>query len=319
MLDRIACIEDSFDLVFTVEDTGVTTAISEQSDAIPPAVRHWEVREVADAAGADMSAFFVDCADVLLRSDYDIVVKVHTRGLRGPSANAERYFSRYLWDNVLGSPGSFRSALALFQREEGLGMVFPPVVHVGFSLMGNGWGPFRDEAEKLSDEQGIRVPLDGASPLMPFGGMWIARREALSLFAGAGWGHADYRNGKWSDLAALQERVIVLAAAELGMHTRTAITPEHASISHNSLEYKFDQLASTTPGYPLEQIQFLHKAGNVGRGNAASFVRMYARINHPVFYRRVEPVVGVAAKVVRVGRRTLRGAIRTLSIGRRAA
>lgn len=318
LMQRIAHLEDPFDLVFTVEDGDAKRAIEEQADRIPSAARRWEVRTVADSAGGDMSAFFVDCADVLRDSTYDIVVKVHTRPLQAPSANADRYFSRYLWDNVLGSPGSVRSALALFQREEGLGIAFPPVVHVGFSLMGDAWGPFRREAERLSEELGIRVPLDGASPLAPLGGMWIARRDALSIFAEAGWTHADYRAERWSDLAAIQERLIVHAVGELGRHARTIITPEHAAISHNSLEYKFDQLASTTPGYPIEQIQFLHKAGHVGRGNAASFARMYVRMNHPRFYRRVEPLLGAAALAVRALRQTLYS-VRKLARGGRAA
>lgn len=321
LMERLVNIDPSFDVVFTAADAGTAAVIEQQADRIFPVAQRWEVRTVADPAGADMSAFFVDCADVLLGNDHDVVVKVHTRRLNASSANAERYFTRYLWDNVLGSPESVRSALALFQREAGLGLVFPPVVHVGFAMMGDAWGPYRREAEKLSKELGIRVPLDGASPLAPLGGMWIARREALSIFAGVGWKHADYRGGRggWSDLAAIQERLLVHAVAERGHHARTVITPEHASISHNSLEYKFDQLASTTPGYPIEQIQFLHRAGHIGRGNAASFARMYVRMNHPGFYRRIEPVIGVAATAVRVGRRTARGAIRRLTRGGDAA
>lgn len=315
LLGGLAHLEEPFDLVFTTSDAGAVAAIEENADLLPSRTRRWEVRSAPDAAGADMSTFFVDCADIILGDDYDVVIKVHTRQLQAPSANAERYFTRYLWDNLLGSPGTVRSALALFQREEGLGIVFPPLVHVGFSLMGAAWGPYRREAEKLSEELDISVPLDGASPLAPIGGMWIARPESMRLFAAAGLTHADYRGGSWSDLAAIQEHLIVHAVGELGMHARTAITPEHAAISHNSLEYKFDQLASTTPGYPLEQIQFLHKAGPVGRGNAASFARMYARINHPRLYRRIEPVIGFAAVVVRVGRRTVRGAMRKLGRG----
>ncbi|MDR7185311.1 rhamnosyltransferase [Microbacterium trichothecenolyticum] len=319
LIDHLAQVEEPYDLVFTVAGAAAARAIGDHSNRLPPAARSCEVRVVADEAGGHMSAFFVDCADVLLGDDHDVVVKVHTDRLDAASVNGERYFSRYLWDNTVGSPGSVRSALALFQREEGLGMVFPAVAHVGFSLMGDAWGPFRPEAEKLSEELGIRVPLDGASPLMPLGGMWIARREALRVFADAGWTHADYRNGRWSDLAALQERLIVHAVAEVGGHARTVITPEHAAISHNSLEYKFDQLASTTPGYPIEQIAFLRKAGPVGRGNAFSFARMYVRMNHPSFYRRIEPVMGIAAMAVRAGRRTVRGAIRTLGRERRSA
>ena len=69
------------------------------------------------------------------------------------------------------------------------------------------------------------------------------------------------------------ERVVPLAAGEVGFHTRTVLTTEHAAISHASLEYKVDQLSSTTPGYPVEQIQYFHRAGWMGAGGAVAMTR----------------------------------------------
>ena len=57
----------------------------------------------------------------------------------------------------------------LFRREPGLGMVFPPMVHIGYGTMGRGWGTYREPAEQLIEELGIKVPRDEVSPLAPFG------------------------------------------------------------------------------------------------------------------------------------------------------
>jgi len=98
----------------------------------------------------------------------------------------------------------------------------------------------------------------------------------------------------------VQERLIAQAAGERGFHCRTVLNAEHAGLSHSSLEYKLDQLASTTPGYPIEQIQFLHRAGRPGRGGATGFLRMYLRMNHPDALRRLYPVYRSARGVVRI-------------------
>ena len=64
----------------------------------------------------------------------------------------------------------------------------------------------------------------------------------------------------------MQERLIAYALGERGFHYRTVLTPEHADISHAALEFTLDQMSSTTPGYPVEQIQFLLRAGRRGGG-----------------------------------------------------
>jgi len=139
-----------------------------------------------------MAAYFVGCRDVLTPGRYDLVVKAHTRQPRRRSANAVRYFHRYQLENLLSSRGYVRNLLRLFEREPGLGAVFPPTIHIGYATLGDGWGRYRDAAEKLAKKIGIRVPFDGATPLAPLGGMWVARPEALRLLSEQPWEYEDY-------------------------------------------------------------------------------------------------------------------------------
>jgi rhamnosyltransferase len=248
-----------------------------------------------------MSAFLIECRDVLLDGSYDLVLKLHSKKSSRKSFNADRYFVRHQLENLLSSPGYAANVLALFQREPGLGVVFPPMIHIGIPTMGRGWSVHRPRAEELLASMGVQVPLDGVSPLAPLGGMWIARPEALVLLLQREWTYEDFAPSKrhpYADLARTQERTIAYVAGERGYHCRTILNAEHAAISHTAIEYKLDQLASTTPGYPIEQIQFLHRAGWTGHGGVVGLARMYLRLNHPGASRAIDPVYMAARSTV---------------------
>ncbi len=99
-----------------------------------------------------MSAFFIGCRDVLPDGAYDIVIKVHTRTPKARSVNIARYFRRYQLENLLSSPGYVANVLGLFQREPGLGVVFPPMIHIGYAIPGRGWSQYRERAHRAVRE-----------------------------------------------------------------------------------------------------------------------------------------------------------------------
>ena len=255
-----------------------------------------EVRRVPSTAD-HVSAVFVGCRDVLLDRRRDIVIAVHSGRAGGRSANTRRYLTRHTWDNLLASGPHASRMLALF-RESRLGLVFPPTPHIGHDTLGAGWDGLLPDSARLARILGIGVPL-GAAPLRPAGGMWFGRVEALRLLAAHPWSWEDYQPGAgWDDLGRTQESILAHAAGELGFHVRTVLTAEHAAISHAPLEYKLDQLASTTPGFPVDQVALLDRLGWVGSGSAWDFVRMHLRANHPALIQRL-PLIARFARVRR--------------------
>ncbi len=286
-------------------DVFLTTTEGTSAAKIERAVESWsqgrdgrvEVRVTTASRGRDMADFFVACRDVLLSDRYDLIVKLHARKARRKTMNRARYFRRYQLDNLLVSRTYARNLLALFQQEPGLGVVFPPMMHIGYATMGHGWAELRDDARALCDTLGITVPLDPVSPLAPFGGMWVGRPAAMRVLAEYPWTFGDYsrrRQKRFGHLGHLQERLVAYAAAERGFHTRTVLNTEHAAISHTALEFKADELFSTTRGYPVEQIQLLHRAGYTGHGGPVALVRMYVRINHPRVAGLLRPLYHLA-------------------------
>ncbi|WP_344736950.1 rhamnan synthesis F family protein, partial [Microbacterium awajiense] len=307
ILDRCAMVPEPSDLYITVTSVDhrahVDSAIGRRG---PELAARSTVRVTESRQGRDMAAFLITCADVLQDERYDLVVKLHTIERGRLEFNARRYFRRHQLENLLSSRGYARNLIALFQREPGLGVVFPPTVHIGFGTMGRGWAGAVEAAHDLCREFGIRVPLDPISPLAPLGGVFVARREALALLTDRTWTWSDFgRHFPRSQIGfdRILERLVSNAAGELGYHSRTTINREHASISHTALEEKVDQMFSTTPGYPVDQIQFLHAAGWAGHGGPVSILRMYLRMNRPGLSRAFEPLFAIAWRVLERVRR----------------
>jgi len=294
LMDRLVMLPTSFDLFVTTTDATkaeyIRAVLRRRSDEL---VAHSEVRVLPSNRGRDLSAFFIGAKDVLEPGRYDLVVKIHSKKTVQESFNAGRYFKLQQLDNVLNSRGFAANAIALFQKEEGLGLIFPPMIHIGFPTMGRGWYANKAPAEKLAKELGIKVPFDAISPLAPYGCMWIARPESLRLLTEREWSYDDYaaptahRDGS---LAHVQERLIAYAAAELGYHVRTVSSLEQAAISHTALDFKLDEMGATMPGYPIDQIQFLHRAGWLGHGGIVALTRVYLKLNHPAVAHFLKPL-----------------------------
>ncbi|WP_442575043.1 rhamnan synthesis F family protein [Microbacterium sp. F51-2R] len=283
MLDRADNLPGDYDLVVTTPDAQRAEQIRALI-AARPSRGATEVRVLASNDGRDQSAFLIGCRDVLLSGAYDVVVKIHSKKTPQDGYNVGRHFKEQQFDNLLDSPGYVANLLALFQKEPGLGMAYPPMIHIGYPTMGRAWWSNKPGFEELAKGLGIRVPLDDVSPLAPYGSMFIARPEALRLLVEHPWRYEEfggvdaYRDG---GLAHILERLPSYAAGELGFHTRTVSTFEYMSISHTALEFKLDEMAATIPGYAYEQIDFVRKSGFVGGGRGRDLLKMYVRRNHP--------------------------------------
>jgi len=263
----------------------------------------YELRVTPQSPGRDMADFFVGCRDILQSDEYDLVVKLHMRRAPWKTMNRLRYFRRYQFDNLLSSPGYVRNLLSLFEREEQLGVVFPPMIHIGYATMGRGWAMLQPHAKRLAKRLGIRVPLDVISPLAPYGGMWVGRPAAFRAMMNRRWTFADYDwrfQRRFGHLAHLQERLISAAAGQSGYYCRTVMNYAHAEISYTALEYKVDQLFSTTRGWPVEQIRLLHRAGYTGYGGTVALVRMFLRVNHPGVVDAFRPLYRLAWRAYRL-------------------
>jgi rhamnosyltransferase len=289
MLDRADTLPGPYDLVITTPDPARAATIRDVVRARGHDRGAVEVR-VVENDGRDQSAFLIGCRDVLLDGGYDLVVKIHSKKTPQDGHNVGRHFASQQFDNLLHSASHTAGVLALFQREAGLGLIYPPMIHVGYPTLGRAWWSNKPGFEALAAELGVRVPLDDVSPLAPYGSMYFARPEAVRILVEHPWRYEDfggaeaYRDG---GLAHILERMPSYAAGERGFHTRTVTSQEYMSISHTALDFKLDEMSATMPGYLFEKINFLRGAGPVGTGSSTDFLRMYMRTNHMAMVHRL--------------------------------
>lgn len=310
LAEHLRRIPGQFDVVVTTTDgRKAATLRNRLRKSRHDWARRAEVRVTWVPGGRDIGALLIGCRDILLSDRYDLLIRVHGREPRRKSLNTRTYGRRYQLENLLSSTGYVARIFDLFEREPGLGMVFPPLVHIGYATMGRGWGVYKDPAEDLAAELGIRVPVDEVSPLAPYGGMWIGRPQALRRFAEHGWAVSDYhrnRRSRWVELTRVQERLLSLAAAESGYHCRTVLNREHAQIAYTALEFKTDEMSTTIRGYPVEQIHLLRRAGWTGYGGIVALTRMYVNMNHPRIAALTQPAYRLLRNAALVAKRVVK-------------
>jgi lipopolysaccharide biosynthesis protein len=259
IVDRLDFLPHGYDLV-------VTTTDEEKRDVIAAALerrgRAADLRIVKSNRGRDISAFFIDCKDVLESGDYDVVVKVHSKKQPQDPPNVQELFKRHMFDNLLSSPGYAANVLRLFQQQPTLGMVFPPVYHISYPTLGHAWFLNKPRAEEEAKRLGIHVPFDDNTPLSAYGSFFIARPEALRVLTSAGYRHddfpdeSDYRDGA---LTHVVERLVSYAVLSTGHHCREVMNAELAATNYSYLEYRAIAVGSKLPAYPRAQIKRISK------------------------------------------------------------
>jgi lipopolysaccharide biosynthesis protein len=265
VLDRLDTLPAPYDLV-------VTTHGEERRREIEAVLarrgRAGEVRLVASNRGRDISAFFVDCRDVIESDDHDLVVKVHSKRSPQDAPPVAELFTRHLFENLLASPAHTRNLLRLFQEHTSLGMVFPPIYHVGYPTLGHAWFGNEGGASELVNRLGISVPFDDTTPVSAYGSMFVARPEALRAITSAGFTHDDFPDDdEYGDgaLTHVLERLVSYVVLSSGHHVREVLTPDLAAVNYSYLEYRTIMLSGRLPGYPRQQLERLSKLKRLRR------------------------------------------------------
>jgi rhamnosyltransferase len=255
VVDWLDRLPGRYDLVVTTTDEEKRRTIAA---ALERRGRPVDLRIVRSNRGRDVSAFLIDCRDVLESGGYDVVVKVHSKKQPQDKQNVAELFKRHMFENLLSSPGYAANVLRLFQQHPSLGMVFPPIYHIAYPTLGHAWFLNKPRAEREARKLGIRVPFDRSTPLSAYGSFFIARPEALRLLVTAGYTHDDFPDeSKYGDgaLTHVVERLMSYAVLASGHHCREVLNAELAAINYSYLEYRAIAVGTKLPAYPRQQIK----------------------------------------------------------------
>lgn len=261
MMSYVGHIPVPYDLIVTTQTEAKAAVIAKALE--PYGVKKVDIRVVAENRGRDMSALFIECRDVLLSDDYDLICRIHSKKSPQDSYNAGQLFKHHMLDNVLNSTPYVERILALFQDNKTLGMVYPPIINIGYPTLGHSWFANYGPGLALAHKLGIGIPFDKTTPLSPYGSMFWARPAAIRRMAEHEFKWQDYpQEGGYSDgsLAHVQERILGYCALADGYHVRCVINSELAAINYTLLEYKLAQISSLLPYYAVDQVDFLRQA-----------------------------------------------------------
>ena len=299
MLDRADCLPGEYDLVITTADEVKAEAIRAVL-AGRPARGAREVRVVASNNGRDQRAFLIDCRDVLLSGEYDLLVKIHSKKTPQDIYNVGRHFREQQFTNLLNSPGYAANVVALFQREPGLGLAYPPTVHLGLP----------DARARLVGEQArVRRAVQGTRHPRAAGRHLAARAVRIHVLrpprgaAGAPAPRVEPRRLRWCR-GLPGRRAGAHPRADAVVRRRGAGLP-HADDRQRRVPRPEPHRAGvqprpavgTIPGASIDQIGLLHILGKMGDGSIGDFLRMYMRRHHP--QKDPEMLAPWGARVVR--------------------
>ncbi|ESZ47899.1 hypothetical protein X730_16020 [Mesorhizobium sp. L103C565B0] len=290
-------IPKGYDLIITT-DTAKKQALIKQAIAKAPNSRKAVVLVVQSNEGRDTSALLIGCRDYALEDRYDLICRIHSK--RSPQDGSKGdLFKLHMFENLLHTPGYVQNLLDLFANNPALGLVMPPMVHIGYPTMGHSWFGNKDNVAKLADKLGVAVNLDDHSPVAPYGGMYWFRPAALRKLFANKWSWDDFANMDYRDgsLAHAIERIIAYVAIDAGYTFRHVMTARHAAHNYVMLEAKLQALCAN--GAPVE-------IGNLGvrrafHGLIFSIKRSIV-IRSPTAFRVLRPLYRSVQWITTLGR-----------------
>lgn len=244
MLEYACNIPGRFDLIVTTDSEFKRAAIARALAGFTRGDLRIIVTE--SNVGRDSSALLIGNRDVVLSSKYDLLCRIHSKRSPQDGSNRGLHFKRHLFDNLLGSTGYVSNLLDQFERDPTLGLVMPPVIHIGYPTLGHAWFLNRPLVEEISSELGIDVPFDTHTPIATYGSMFWFRPAALTRMFEHPWRWQDFESDTYADgdLPHAVERVFAYCAQASGYSVRCVFTSRHAAKNYAKLEYKHQLLAS---------------------------------------------------------------------------
>lgn len=244
----------------------IVTTISEEKKAnIERALAAYDiarvdVRVMDENRGRDMAALLITCKDVLTSGDYDLICRIHSKKSPQNSYNTAKLFKDHMFDNLLYSDGYVKNIVKMFDEQKSLGMVFPPIVNIGYPTLGHSWFTNRQMAWDYAGKMGLHVQFDRTTPVAPYGTMFWFRPEALLKMSEYPWQHSDYPPEPGHNdggLAHVQERLLGYTVMDAGYYVRSVINRDWAAINYAFLEYKLQRISSMLPNYTQDQVDYI--------------------------------------------------------------
>lgn len=193
--------------------------------------------------GRDCSALLIGCREIAMQ--YDYLCFVHdkkTSGNNGACTIGETFMDS-LFENLLGSEAYIYNALELFENNNKLGLVAPPIPLQGpyFCLKDNAWTNCFDETLKLLERMNLNVMISKEkSPFILSTSFWC-RTKALEPIWKYKFCYEDFCEEPLPEDGTIShavERALPYIAQNQGFYSAVIMTAEKASLQISNLNYQ---------------------------------------------------------------------------------
>lgn len=248
----------------------ITTATEENRERIVEFLKDkslspelFDVRVVEVNRGRDMSSLFISFKDVILSGDYEVCLRLHSKRTPQVARQVGESFKDHLFENLVYNKDYVENLYDYLEDNPSIGLVIPPVIHIGFGTLGHSWFNNRQGVERLCSDLQLNVVLDEHTPIAPYGTMYWFRAEALKKMFSWPWQFDSYNKEPMhvdGGLAHLQERLIGYACQSAGYRVVAAMNRHSAARNYVKLEYKAQLFAAHMPTANIyEQRDILQK------------------------------------------------------------
>lgn len=249
LMDIAINIKEGFDFIATTDTIEKKSEI-ERIVSRYDCVRNTIVIVLEINRGRDMSALFIACRELFINDDYDLVCRLHTKKSPQVETSRSNIFKRHLYENLLNSEGYVDNVIDMFEEKPWVGLAVPPAVHISYHTLGLGWFTNKSRAIEIAEELDLRVKLDEATPIAPYGTMFWFRPKALRKLFQRKWTWDEFNaepNHVDGGLAHVLERLIGYTAQDAGYITEQIMAEISASLNYAMLEFKFQKIAQYLP------------------------------------------------------------------------
>ena len=238
LIERLPCAHHLFLTTATEDNAELIRHFLEQKGLGPD---RFTVRVVEQNRGRDMSSLFITWRDIILEDRYDVALRLHSKRTPQVATQVGNSFRDHLFENLVPNEGYVRGILDRLEAEPDIGLVIPPVIHVGFGTLGHSWYNNKPTLHALAKEMYIDVPLDDFTPVTAYGTMYWFRTDALRKMFRWQWKWENYHAEPHhidGGLAHVQERLIGYCVHDAGFRILQVMTCDMAARNYARLEYK---------------------------------------------------------------------------------
>ncbi|HEH9426663.1 TPA: rhamnan synthesis F family protein [Aeromonas sobria] len=238
-------IPAAYDLYISTGSLQSKLEIEREIENIPNSAKNIEVRVVEYNRGRDISSLLLTMRDVILKQDYEFILRLHSKKSPQNDARQAEHFKQQMYDNLVASRGYVSRLLSFMQENPQVGFLCPSMVHIGYPTLGHAWFSNKPGAEALAKRLGIKVPFDEISPFAAYGTMFWFRPDALKRLFEENWRWDEFSAEPAhydGSLAHLIERLLVYTVHNAGYIAYNIMSTMMAEKNYAKLEYKMNRV-----------------------------------------------------------------------------